>query len=160
MAFFDDLGKKLSQVGQMAAQKTKEMTDSARIKGLISDEEKNLTNYYLQIGQLYVNTHFNDYEDAFAELMTGITECASKIRDYRQQLQVIKGIVTCEKCGAEIPNSVAFCSACGAPAPKQPEPVAPVDNTPKCPGCGSAITKDAAFCPFCGKSLADATVSA
>lgn len=150
MAFFDDLGKKLSQVGQSAAQKTKNMSDSSKIKGLLSDEERNLNNYYLQIGQLYVNTHFEDYEDAFAELMTAITACATRIQEYRQQLQAIKGIVTCEKCGAEIPSNVAFCSSCGAPAPKRPEPV---DNTPKCPGCGNAIAEDSVFCPFCGQSL-------
>ena len=40
MAFFDDLGKKISQAGQNAVQKTKEMTDIARINGMISDEEK------------------------------------------------------------------------------------------------------------------------
>lgn len=52
MAFFDDLGKKLSQAGQTAVQKTKEITDIARINGLISDEEKKVNNNYYQIGKI------------------------------------------------------------------------------------------------------------
>ena len=37
MAFFDEIGKKLSQTGQMAVQKTKEMADIAKLNSNISD---------------------------------------------------------------------------------------------------------------------------
>ena len=43
MSFFDDLGKKLSQAGQTAVQKTKEMADVAKLNSAISDEESGLT---------------------------------------------------------------------------------------------------------------------
>ncbi len=154
MAFFDDLGKKLSQAGQTAVQKTKEMTDIARINGAISDEEKKVNNNYFQIGKLYVAMHTTDYENDFAGMIAAIKESETKIRDYRQQIQDIKGVVRCEKCGAEVANNVAFCSSCGSPMPKQPSVVAD-ENAVKCTGCGAMVSKDMRFCTSCGKPMAD-----
>ena len=120
MSFFDDLGKKLSQAGQTAVQKTKEMADIAKLNSAISDEEKRIDDNYLQIGKLYVSLHDAEHE------------AEGKIKGYRQQIKDIKGIVKCEKCGAEVSKDAAFCSACGAPMPKE-EPVVepqPIEETP------------------------------
>lgn len=154
MAFFGDLGKKLSQAGQTAVQKTKEMTDIARINGMISDEEKKVNNNYYQIGKLYVAMHQNDFEDDFAGMITAIRESETKIRDYKQQIQDIKGVVRCEKCGAEVANDVAFCSSCGDPMPKQNAPTNNA-NLIKCIGCGAMVDKNMRFCTSCGKPRAD-----
>lgn len=40
MAFFDEIGKKITQTGQMAVQKTKNMADIAKLNASLSDEEK------------------------------------------------------------------------------------------------------------------------
>ena len=154
MAFFDDLGKKFSQVGQTAVQKTKEMSDISKINGLISDEEKKINNNYHQIGKLYVEIHNNNFEKDFADMITAIHESETKIRDYKLQIQTIKGILRCENCGAEVPNNVSFCSSCGTKILK------PVQNTTenniiKCIGCGVTIDKNARFCTSCGKPIAD-----
>lgn len=154
MAFFDDLGKKLSQAGQTAVQKTKEMTDIARINGAISDEEKKVNNNYFQIGKLYVAMHATDYENDFAGMIAAIKESETKIRDYRQQIQDIKGVVRCEKCGAEVSSNVAFCSSCGSPMPKQPSVIAD-ENAVRCTGCGAMVSKNMRFCTSCGKPIAD-----
>lgn len=154
MAFFDDLGKKISLAGQTAVQKTKEMTDIARINGAISDEEKKVNNNYFQIGKLYVAMHSADYESDFAGMIAAIKESEAKIRDYRQQIQDIKGVVRCEKCGAEVPSNVAFCSSCGAAMPKQTTTVAD-ENAIKCTGCGAMVSKNMRFCTSCGKPMTD-----
>lgn len=154
MAFFDDLGKKISQAGQTAVQKTKEMTDIARINGAISDEEKKVNNNYFQIGKLYVAMHTTDYENDFAGMIAAIKESEIKIRDYRQQIQDIKGVVRCEKCGAEVASNVAFCSSCGTPMPKQASAVLD-ENAVKCTGCGAMVSKNMRFCTSCGKPMAD-----
>lgn len=160
MAFFDDLGKKLSQAGQTAVQKTKEMTDIARINGLISDEEKKVNNNYYQIGKLYVAMHQSDFENDFSGMITAIRESETKIRDYKQQIQDIKGVVRCEKCGAEVASSVAFCSSCGAPMPKQTLTSSSSDSLIKCGGCGAMVDKNMRFCTSCGKPTADITTTA
>lgn len=119
MAFFDDLGKKLSQAGQSTIQKTKEMADVARINSMISDEEKKINNNYLEIGKLYVSLHSSDCESQFSGMIHSIMESEEKIKEYRQQIQDVKGVKKCEKCGAEVPLNSTFCNACGAEMPQQ-----------------------------------------
>lgn len=117
MAFFDELGKKISQAGQTVAQKTKELADITKINSAVSDEERKIDDSYREIGKLYVSLHAENPDVDFAALIAGIHEAESKIAEYKQQIKDIKGVVCCEKCGAEISNSAAFCSVCGAPMP-------------------------------------------
>lgn len=117
MSFFDDLGKKLSQAGQSAAQKTKEIAETAKLNSQISDEEKKISDLYLQIGKLYVSLHDENHEADFDELIRSLHESENKVKECRQQIKDIKGVVVCEKCGAEVSNGAAFCSTCGAPMP-------------------------------------------
>ena len=44
MAFFDELGKKVSEAGQKTLQKTKELSDTARLNSMLSDEERRIDN--------------------------------------------------------------------------------------------------------------------
>lgn len=155
MAFFNDFSKKLSQAGQTAVQKTKEMTDIARMNGFISDEEKKVNNNYFQIGKLYVAMHQSDFENEFAGMIMAIYESETKIRDYRQQIQDIKGIVRCEKCGAEVARGVAFCSSCGSSMPKVMTNNA---NLVKCTSCGAMVDRNMRFCTSCGNPTADIVI--
>ena len=52
MAFFDDFGKKISNLSQAAVQKTREFADG--LNGAVYDEERNLNNIYREIGRIYV----------------------------------------------------------------------------------------------------------
>lgn len=154
MAFFDDLGKRISQTGQSAVQKTKDMADVAKINAAISDEERRLNSNYLNIGKLYAELHNNDYENVFTDMMTGIKEAEKKINEYRQQIQEIKGVVRCEKCGAEVPNNAAFCSSCGTAMSKQ-EILADDAGRIQCIGCGQMVSRSIKFCTLCGKAVED-----
>lgn len=51
--------------------------------------------------------------------------------------------MTCSKCGKEIPNSVKFCTHCGAEQ----------EHTKFCGHCGEKIDVDCVVCPKCGKQL-------
>ena len=178
MAFFDDLGKKISNASQSAVQKTKEMAEVAKLNGQISDEEKKINNYYFQIGKLYMQLFRNDFGAEFAELVTAVKQSEEKIRNCQKQIQDVKGVIRCTKCGSELPNNAAFCNACGAPVAKQtpPTPVvtnqapaapvatnqapaapvvtnqAPQNNKPvvKCSGCGAVVLDNMRFCNSCG----------
>lgn len=155
MAFLDNITSKIAQAGQTAVQKTKEITDIARLNGLISDEEKKVNNNYFQIGKLYVAMHATNCESEFAGMIAAIRESENKIVDYKQQIQDIKGVVRCEKCGAEVGNNVAFCSSCGSPMPKNENIPVNNPNLIKCMGCGAMIDKNMRFCTSCGKPTAD-----
>ncbi|MCM1187825.1 MAG: zinc ribbon domain-containing protein [bacterium] len=114
MAFFDDLGKKLSLAGQSAVQKTKEVADLAKWNSYIYDEEKKINNNYLEIGKLYVSLHADGHETEYDGMIAAIRESEEKIREYRQQITDIKGTVACPKCGAQVAVNAVFCSSCGA----------------------------------------------
>lgn len=155
MAFFDDLGKKISQAGQSAVQKTKDMTAIAKLNGQISDEEKKVNNAYLQIGKLYVEKHAADCDPEFASLVAAVQTAQSNMAGYQQQIQDIKGVTRCEKCGAEVATGAGFCSTCGnsMPVKKTEAPANP--NLIPCIGCGAQVDKTMRFCTACGKPIAD-----
>lgn len=157
MAFFDDLGKKISQAGQSAVQKTKEITEVAKLNGAISDEEKKINYNYYQIGKLYYAMHASDFETDFSGMIEAIKESEQKVVEYRQQIQDIKGVVRCEKCGAEVASNVAFCSSCGAPMPKQT--VKENENLIRCSSCGQMVDKDMRFCIYCGANMKNSATS-
>lgn len=151
MAFLENLGKKASETTAKAMQKAKEMSDTAKLNSMISEEEKKINNTYYQIGKLYVTMHANDYEEEFSGMIATLGEVEANIRKYRQQIQDIKGVVRCAQCGAEVQLGVAFCSSCGASMPK----VHPVntDGFVRCESCGAMVKKEVRFCTSCGKPM-------
>lgn len=153
MAFFDDLGKKISQTGQSAVQKTKDMAEVARINSAISDEEKSVNNNYYQIGKLYTSMHTYDCESEFKGMIDSIHKSEKKINEYREQVQKIKGVIKCEKCGGEVSINSAFCNSCGAPMPKRNIDQQPIENMVKCGKCGKYVKKGMRFCTSCGSPM-------
>ena len=152
MAFFDNLGKKASEMTAKAMQKAQELSETTKLNSLISEEEKKINNTYYQIGKLYVSLHSEDSEETFAGMIASVAEGEQKISGYRRQIQDIKGIQRCEKCGAEVARGVAFCSSCGAPMPKAETP-APAEDQVRCESCGAMVKRGMRFCTFCGKPL-------
>ena len=51
MSFLDQIGKKISDVGQGVAQSTKNFADVTKLNGMISDEEKKIAVLYGNIVQ-------------------------------------------------------------------------------------------------------------
>lgn len=151
MEFFEKLGKSVTEVSQKTIAKTKELADTSKLNSMISEQEKIITNQYFQIGKLYVSIHKDNYEEDFAGMIATIAEADTKIREYKKQIQDIKGVQRCEKCGAEVSNGAAFCSACGATMPKI-QTIAS-DDYVKCENCGTAVKKGMRFCTACGKPM-------
>lgn len=163
MAFLGDFGKKISQAGQSTLQKTKEMADVAKINMQISDEEKNINNYFLEIGKLYTEIHESDSEDVFKEMVQNILAARDKIKEYQAQIQDIKGVLRCTNCGAEVGKGVQFCPACGSKiteiqteekesAGEEPAGEAAAEKR-KCVNCGADLQEDALFCSECGMKV-------
>lgn len=177
MAFFDDLGKKISQAGQSAVQKTKDITDIAKLNASISEEKGKIADLYSQIGKLYVATYGDAPAEGFAGFITAIKTAEKNIAVAQSQIKDIKGIRVCDKCGADVPTGSAFCSACGNAMPVPETPAGPVcancgkaiedgvkfctgcgspveaPAANKCPGCGAEVTPGSAFCTSCGTKM-------
>ena len=151
MPIFDEIGKRIAQTSQNAAQKAKDLAETARLKGMISTEEKNITSAFQQIGQAYYETFGENPEQLFLRLIADVNNSKANIATYADQINQIKGIVNCLKCGGEVPYSAPFCSSCGSPM--NIAPAVASANSALCGKCGSSVAPDASFCTGCGSKV-------
>ena len=158
MAFFEELGKKISQVGYATVQKTKELADVSKINLSISEEERKLNDLYMQIGKKYVELHTYAPENEFAELLEQVCIGKEKIVNLKVEIEKIKGVICCENCGAEISEKSGFCSNCGAKIELKAEVleeiiVEEVTEKKLCANCQTELKPDALFCSECGTKV-------
>lgn len=164
MAFFDDISKKISKATQTVAQKTKDVTGVAKLNISILDEEKKINKAYAEIGKIYVEKFADNADESLVELIASVKAAEAKIAEYKEQIKEIKGVMVCEKCGAEVAANTAFCTACGNAMPvkeSQPEAeqneVQPVEAEQPakkvCAVCGVENEATSNFCIACGAKL-------
>ena len=184
MAFWSDLGKKISDTTQSVVEKTKISTDTMRLNGLISDEERNVQRIYAEIGRKYMELHGADGDPDFAGLMQEYQTSKAKMEEYRSQIRRNKHLLICAGCGAEIPETVLYCTRCGAENPVgkrlaeeqrqreeaeraareadlQAAAVPQTEPQPEfCARCGQPRTAGAMFCTFCGAQFVPSVAAA
>ena len=102
MSFFDKLGKTISDTTHSVVEKTKSSTDTIRLNGLISDEERLINAAYLNMGKKYAELHSGDAEPEFQEFLSAIAASQEKISGYREQIRKNKHLLVCQSCGASI----------------------------------------------------------
>ena len=149
MGILDSISKTITDAGQSIAQKGKNISDSAKLHSLISDEEKRLASIYLQIGRLYVQERGDAPDPVFSELVNAVRESESLLNDYQAKAEELKGFVRCPSCGSKVAVGSIFCAACGKRMPMDSN----APDTSFCPYCGSAIVSNSRFCTSCGKAL-------
>ena len=145
MAFFDDLSRKVSRG-------TKNLADSTRLNALIADSKKQIEGLYRNLGSAYYEAHRDDPAAEQPELIAALNRQFESMAQAQDALRQLRGLSKCPNCGAELPQSALFCSACGARQP-QPESPAPADA---CPNCGAPNEPGHRFCAACGAALSDA----
>lgn len=147
MAFFEDIGKRLSNAGQGMAN----MGDINRLNSAIAEKEKQIVQLHTAIGAAYCEKHADDPEAESIELIRQIADLRQDIVKTQQEINVLRGIVKCPQCGAEQPITSAFCNICGSALPKYepPKPPEPI----VCPSCGKPHESTGAFCTYCGSPI-------
>ncbi len=154
MAFFDDIGRKITMTSQSAVQKTKDVAGVMRLNSMIADEERIRDRTYIEIGKLYVELHPDDYEEALSSLVKSALESQTAISDLKKQVNGIRKVFNCKHCGAELTYNATFCSSCGQKVEKSDLPAAV--ETVRCPNCGTELRQGLNFCTSCGTKLAAA----
>ena len=119
MALWENLSRKASMVAEKAVQQAKDLSEQVKLRGQIADEEKTITDSYTQIGKQYAELHPEDYEEVFAGWFAAIENARRRAEVLRAQLRDLKGVALCPRCGGEVAADASFCSACGAPMPKE-----------------------------------------
>lgn len=161
MAFFEDLGKRITQTSQEVVQKTKDTAEVIKLNNMISDEEKCINNLYSEVGKKYFEIHFESYEQELEDMIIAIKEAKNKIEEYTEQVKRLKGIVRCPNCGGEVQYGTPFCSSCGTRMEVQNNSaIASGSNAKRCIACGALITEECAFCTHCGTKVEEQTLEA
>lgn len=154
MAFWQELEQWATETAAKGMQKAKGFSDVAKIRTVLVDEEKKIQDIYLQMGQLYAALYADNPAGPFVELMQQLKEANQKKEEYQRQIQEIKGVQKCPRCGAEVPTNSAFCPSCGrimtANTPGQIESGGMV----RCASCGAWFGAEAKFCTNCGSPMA------
>lgn len=154
MALFEQIGKRIADVGQGVAQQTKNFAEVTRLNSSISEREKKIAQIYSAIGQAYYERHKDDTAAEDLEKIVEIKALLSEIGQFREEIVRIKGIASCPVCGAEVNSDAVFCNSCGAKLP-QASPVAgeTSENAKLCPNCNKPVSEGNLFCTFCGTKL-------
>lgn len=156
MAFLDDVDRTLSQLGQSALKKTKNMSESMRLSGAVREEEEKQKELFRKIGEYVYENDLGITDEQIIEWCQDISASRVRAMQNREQITALKGMINCPKCGASIASNSTFCSVCGSKleelnsSPKQEE-----NESGVCPNCGRKVDKDAAFCTYCGTRILD-----
>lgn len=119
MAFFEDLGKKLTKVGEAAAEKTKGVAEFTKLNAKILDIQTKLDKAYAEVGKKYLELHPANDDEEMAVVVGVVFDMEEQLKDLRKQLQDLKGAVKCEACGTECDADDGFCRKCGAELKKE-----------------------------------------
>ena len=156
MAFFEQLGKRITDTGQGVVQQTKNFADVTRLNSEISDRERRITQLYQAIGQAYYQQHSSAPAPEYQQEVGEISALLAEIAQRREEIKQIRGIVKCPSCGADVPLQAAFCNACGTKmAQAAPTVEPPAGDAQICPACGGASPKGNRFCIHCGAKLSE-----
>ena len=153
MAFFDEMDRKLSQFGQSVSNKSREVSEGMRLSSAIKAEEEKQNNLYREVGKYYFENCAANAEGQLKVLCDQIVASMELTSQYKQQQNILKGMVSCPNCGAQISANSGFCNVCGSKIEKQVSP-APQPGAGKiCPKCQKTVEADALFCTFCGNQF-------
>lgn len=129
MDLFNKLAETITDTSKVVAQKAKDVAEISKIHSQISVEENRINAAYLSIGKRFYEENAGEVMEAYINDFSVINESKAKIQQLKDQLTQIKGVLNCPSCGAEVPCTAAFCSACGAkivvPEPKEETIVEP-----------------------------------
>lgn len=153
MAFLDDIDRKLTLWGHGAIKKTKEVTDIAKLTGMIKSLENQKQEYFAELGKIFYEyqktTPVNDRE--VMAILSKIQELSNQIHQYQEELQRRRGTVVCPNCNAEIPKDSLFCNVCGAKVNGNYSDAVPTGKS--CYRCSEPVKDGQEYCTNCGARL-------
>lgn len=113
MAFFEELGKTLSDTGKEVATKAKALTETIQLKTQISAEKTKLEEAYSVIGKLFYEAN-NEPGEAYTKAYDAVRASRERIAALEIELTQSEGTRICAECGAKVPKDSFYCGKCGA----------------------------------------------
>ena len=112
MAFFDELGKVISDKSKEAANRVKDITGVLQLKSKLSAEKDKINKAYITLGKAYYDRHEGELEGKFADEFHTIQAGLVKIASLEDEIAELEGTRVCAECGAKVEKNAAFCSRC------------------------------------------------
>lgn len=112
--FFKDVGTTISNAADKAMTKVDTTIDVAKLKKEIQDKQKEVYTVYCDLGKAIIeNGISDDFDVIIAESKEKIRIINSEIEELEKTRREKDGKCLCPSCGAELLNTVIFCSSCG-----------------------------------------------
>lgn len=90
MAFLEKLGKKVGDAAGSAAEKAKDFAETTKLNSAISSEEKQINQYFLEMGKIIFEQDKENPDSPVAELCSKILAAQKTIEDLKQKITEIK----------------------------------------------------------------------
>lgn len=131
MAFFDNFGKKVSEIAGNAADKAKDLGEIAKLKAEILKKQNQANSELLDLGRKVYEEGKSNPEGAYSAECASISACYTAVDDLRARIALVKS-------NDDTPVEVEV----------------EAEETQKvCPVCGELVSEDAKFCSKCGAAL-------
>lgn len=150
MSFFNNLGRKVGQTGQGTMSRTKVMTETSRINGIINDSKRRMENAVKEVGHFYCEKYRNNPDPEIAEQVNLVTQLNAQIEELQIEVRRINGLLTCPSCGKIVRQGEMFCSNCGMMVEPSYQQYQPQYEGNVCHSCGYPVNEGTVFCTRCG----------
>ena len=141
MSFWEELGQKLTQSGQEAMQKTREIAGVVTMNADIYDSKRKIRDLYAELGELVVNEAFEGMSAEAIKQVLGDEHADDK--NVEIVLRNWKAIYSKAMFIRSEQEVIAMNEA----------KINELKAETKCPACGSRISKGISFCPNCGAKI-------
>ena len=151
MAFFNDLGKKITDTVDVVGKKTNEVVEIQKLRGQISGLERETAGCYEELGKLYF-AKYENHEALPEEAETLCDTIAANmvlITEYENEIAEMKGQQKCPSCGAIVKTDMNFCPKCGAKVKEEEAKEEEASDPCECAQTEEASEEKAADC-CCG----------
>ena len=90
MAFLNKIGKAIGDAAGTASEKAKDFAETTKLNNAVSVEEKQINQYFLEIGKYVFEEERNNPESPYAEIFSKITNSLRNIEELKRKIQEIK----------------------------------------------------------------------
>jgi len=163
----NDLKNTLLRFTRGLSKTSGELLKSTKLSLALASEEDKLKQIYMEIGKKVheIYQYGGSLGKFFDEKYMEIKQTETAILDIKHQMNMLRGVKSCGKCGSSIDRNAEFCPKCGfqldispgvTPAEQQSIPVPetpPAKNSVICPNCKAENESGSKFCLTCGRMI-------